>query len=737
MTQVDEVAVRDDPDLSFTKKLRRKQSHVPTILQMEAAECGAASLAMVLASYGRWVPLEELRLECGVSRNGASAKSIVMAARRYGLTASGFSLDLHNLPDEKFPLIAHWNFDHFLVVEGTSSKGVYVNDPARGRWLVSWEEADRSLTGLILRLEPGPGFEPGGKRPSIRAGLSWRLAGSGKGLAYLFVAGIAIAVPTLLSPMALQAFVDQFLVNGLTQWAMLSVITLFIAMFLMLWLSYWQGIVARQVTQVLSVRQATMLVSHALRLPVSFYAQRYSGEIAARLQLVEHVSHIAAGQLIPAALGLVTSAAVAVALFVYAWPLAVVAIVAAAIVGVVMKLSNRLRGDQAVNLGREVATLSGAISYDLRTIDTLKATGGDEAATRVILGHIARRNDAEQTLLKSGSMMGAVPGFVTAAAGAVIIGIGGIMVTQDRLMVGQFVAVVALLPIFLAPLGTWVSMGSTLQQMGAWLARLDDLLDQPVDPSAPEIGAKVATPTTPATGARLELRDVSFAYSPGAPLAVDGLSLVVSPGRRVALVGASGSGKSTASRLAVGLFTPTSGDVVVDGEPLRDAPPGYLAGRLGYVDQEIVLFAGSIRDNITLFDDSVPDEAVRAAAEAAAIHDEIERRPNGYDAIVADGGRNLSGGQRQRIEIARVMVLRPGILILDEATSALDPIVEQKVMDAVVRSGAGVLVVAHRLSTVRDCDEIIVMRGGQVVERGVHDELLARDGEYARLVGAQ
>lgn len=737
MTQVDEAVTRQPPDLSFTRGLRRKHEAVPTILQMEATECGAASLAMVLAHYGKWVPLEDVRVECGVSRNGANAKSIVVAARRYGLTASGVSLDLPNLPDEQFPLIAHWNFDHFLVVEGTSRKGVFVNDPGRGRWLVPWEEVDRSLTGLVLRLAPGPDFQRGGRRPSLRAGLSWRLSGVGKGLAYLVAAGLAIAVPTLLSPMALQAFVDQFLVDGLSQWAVLSVITLFVAMFLMLWLSFWQGIVARQVTQVLAVRQATMLVQHALRLPVSFYAQRYSGEVAARLQLVESVSHIAAGQLIPAALGLVTAAAVAVALLFYAWQLALVAIVAAAIVVVVLRFSNRLRGDQAISLGREQASLSAAISYDLRTIDTLKATGGDEVATRAILGHISRRNEAEQTLLKSGSLLGGVPGFVTAAAGAVIIGVGGLMVIQGQLLVGQFVAVVALLPIFLAPLGTWVNLGSTLQQVGAWLARLDDLLDQPVDPAAPEIGASIATPVSPPEGGRLELKDVTFAYSPGAAPAVAGLSLVVSAGRRVALVGASGSGKSTASRIAVGLLSPTEGDVLVDGTSLHSAPAGFLAGRLGYVDQEIVLFAGSVRDNITLFDDSVPDEDVRRAAIAAGIHDEIERRPNGYDAMVSDGGRNFSGGQRQRIEIARVMVRKPGIIILDEATSALDPVVEQRVMEAVVASGAGVLVVAHRLSTVRDCDEIIVMAAGAVVERGTHDELMAAAGAYAQLVGAQ
>lgn len=737
MTQIDDLSVNDPPDLAFTRSLKRKQVRVPTILQMEAAECGAASLAMVLASFGRWVPLEELRVECGVSRNGASAKTVVQAARRYGLTASGFSLDLHDLPDEKFPLIAHWNFDHFLVIEGTGKDGVYVNDPARGRWTVPWDEADRALTGLILRVEPGPEFTPGGRRPSVVAGLRWRLAGSGKGLAYLFVAGLAVAVPTLLSPMAMQAFVDQFLIDGLSQWAVLSVITLLVAMFLMLWLAFWQGIVARQVTQVLSARQATMLVSHAIRLPVSFYAQRYSGEVAARLQLVDSISAIAAGQLIPAILGLVTSAAVAVALLLYAWQLAMVAIIAAAIVAVVMRLSNRVRGDQAISLGREQATLSGAITYDLRTIDTLKATGGDETATRNILGHIARRNDAEQRLLKSGTLLGSVPGFVTAAAGATIIGIGGVMVTQGQLLVGQFIAVVALLPIFLSPLGTWVSMGSTLQQMGAALARLDDLLDQPTDPTALPIGATAPLLEPNADSGILEMRNVSFAYSPGAALAVADLSLVVSPGRRVALVGASGSGKSTAARIAVGLYPPTSGEVIIDGIVLSDAPAGFLAGRLGYVDQEIALFAGSIRDNITLFDDSIADEDVRAAAIAAGVHDEIERRPNGYDAMVADGGRNLSGGQRQRIEIARVMVRKPSTLILDEATSALDPIVEQRVMEAVVESGAGVLVVAHRLSTVRDCDEIIVMVGGVVVERGTHDQLLSLGGEYTRLVGAQ
>ncbi len=722
-------------DLTFTKGLRRRVSRVPTVLQMEATECGAASLAMILAAHGRWVPLEQLRVDCGVSRNGANAKTVVQAARAHGLEARGFSVELHDLPREQFPLIVFWNFNHFLVIEGTSSKGLEVNDPARGRWVVPWEEADRSFTGLVLRTAPGPHFAPVGHAPSVREGLMRRMRGSSRAITYLLIAGLAVAVPTLLAPMALQAFVDQFLINGLSEWATFSAVTLVVAFLLMLWLSFWKGVVARQMTQALSAQQATALVSHALRLPVSFYAQRYPGEIASRLQLVDNVSRVVAGQLIPAALGLATSAAVAVALFAYAWPLALVAIGAAAIVVVVLRMSGQFRRDQAMRLSREQAGLSGTVSYNLRTIDTIKATGGDAQAVRTILGHIARSNDAEQSLLRSGTIVGAVPTFVTAAGGAVIIGLGGAMVARGNLDVGQFVAVVSLVPIFLAPLATWVSMDSTLKQAAAWMARLDDLLDQPADRNAPEIGQVVAA-AGEATATQLELRNVSFAYSPAAAPVVSDLSLLVEPGRRVALVGSSGSGKSTAARISVGLLTPTAGEVRIDGTPLGDLAPGSLAGRIGYVDQDIVLFGGSIRDNITLFDDSVADEAVRQAARAAGVDAEIERRPGAYDAIVADGGRNLSGGQRQRIEIARVLVMLPGIMVLDEATSALDPIVEQRVMESIMGSGVGVLVVAHRLSTVRDCDEIIVMQNGQVVERGTHTELMSLTGEYHRLVSS-
>jgi len=727
VTITDVSSIESGPDLSFTTGLKRARVRVPTVLQMEATECGAASLGMVLAHYGRWVTLEELRAECGVSRDGMNAKSVVRAARSYGLEAQGVSIDLNRIPAQQFPCIAYWNFAHFLVIEGADRNGVYVNDPARGRDLVSWEEADRSFTGLILRMSPGPDFQKAGKAPSVLASIRWRLTGMRSGLLYLLLAGLALAVPVLLSPLALQAFVQQYLVGGIAEWALISIVTMLIAFVLSIWIGAWQGGVARRVTQAMSARESLTLMRHVLRLPVSFFAQRYPGEIAARLHLADAIARVVTQSLLPAVLGLITSLVVAVALLAFAWPLAVIAFISAAAVLLTLRAVQSSRTDQAGILGQDQASMSAAVSYSLRSIETIKATGGEDATTRLILGHVAKVNAAQTTLQRSSAMVGVLPAVVTGIGSALIVGLGGVFVALGTISVGAYIAVMALVPVFLRPVSAWSGAVDTLQQARTWLARLDDLLEQPVEQQGSG---------QPSPGCDLELRSVSFRYAPGAPDAVSDLSLRVAPGRRVALVGASGSGKSTAARIAVGLLPASEGEVMLGDVDVTQCAPAARSRVLGYVEQEVVLFAGSIRDNITLFDDDVDMELVRAAARAAAIDHEIEIRPGGYDAMVADGGRNLSGGQRQRLELARVMLRAPGIVVLDEATSALDPLVEAQVMESRLAAGAGLLIIAHRLSTVRDCDEIVVMARGQVVERGTHDELMVRDGEYARLVAS-
>lgn len=727
MTITDVSSTESGPDLSFTADLKRTRARVPTVLQMEATECGAASLGMVLAHYGRWVTLEELRAECGVSRDGMNAKSVVRAARSYGLEAQGVSIELDRIPAQQFPCIAYWNFAHFLVIEGADRNGVYVNDPARGRDLVSWEEADRSFTGLILRMSPGPDFQKAGKAPSVLASIRWRLAGMRSGLLYLLLAGLALAVPVLLSPLALQAFVQQYLVGGIAEWALISIVTMLVAFVLSIWIGAWQGGVARRVTQAMSARESLTLMRHVLRLPVSFFAQRYPGEIATRLHLADAIARVVTQSLLPAVLGLITSLVVAVALLAFAWPLAVIAFISAAAVLLTLRAIQSSRTDQAGILGQDQASMSAAVSYSLRSIETIKATGGEDAATRLILGHVAKVNAAQTTLQRSSAMVGVLPAVVTGIGSALIVGLGGVFVALGTISVGAYIAVMALVPVFMRPVSAWSGAVDTLQQARTWLARLDDLLEQPAEQQGSG---------QPSPGCDLELHGVSFRYAPGAPAAVSDLSLRVAPGRRVALVGASGSGKSTAARIAVGLLPASEGQVMLGDVDVTQCAPATRSSVLGYVEQEVVLFAGSIRDNITLFDDDVDMERVRAAARAAAIDHEIEIRPGGYDAMVADSGRNLSGGQRQRLELARVMLRTPGIVVLDEATSALDPLVEAQVMESLLASGAGLLIIAHRLSTVRDCDEIVVMARGQVVERGTHDELMALDGEYARLVAS-
>lgn len=720
-------SVDSPPDLTFTRNLKRQRVRVPSVLQMEATECGAASLGMVLAHYGKWVTLEELRIECGVSRDGMNAKSVVQAARHYGLDAQGVSVALERLPVQQFPCIAYWNFAHFLVIEGVDRHGVFVNDPARGRDHIPWERADRSFTGLILKLSPGAEFVRSGKPPSVISSIRWRLAGMRGALMYLLLAGLALAVPVLLAPLALQAFVQQYLIGGIAQWALISIVTMVVALLLGVWIGAWQGGVARRTTQAMAVFESLTLMRHVLQLPVSFFTQRYPGEIATRLQLADSVARVVTQSLLPAVLGLITSLVVAIALFVFAWQLAIIALLSAAAVLATLRAVQGLRTDQAGILGQDQASMDAAVAYFLRTIETIKATGAEDSSTNVILGHLAKVNADQTSLQKSSAMVGVLPAVATGIGSALIVGLGGVLVAQSAISVGAYIAVMALVPIFLRPVASWSGAVDTLQQARVWLTRLDDLLLQP---------SEVPGSLVPPKGGSLELRNVSFRYSPGAPDAVENLTLQVAPGQRVALVGASGSGKSTAARVAVGLLVPTVGEVVIGDVAVSQCSPSKRAEVLGYVEQEVVLFAGSVRENITLFDDDVDMNRVRKAARAASIDHDIEVRLGGYDAHVADGGRNFSGGQRQRLEIARVMLKDPHIVVLDEATSALDPLIEEQVMTSLLTSGAGLLIIAHRLSTIRDCDEIIVMAQGRVVERGTHEQLMALKGEYVRLVEA-
>ena len=722
--------MRDRPS---TTTAPGRRVRTPTVLQMEAVECGAAALAMVLAYHGRWVPLEELRVACGVSRDGVKASNVVRAARAYGLEAKGFREEPERLAMYDFPLVAFWNFNHFVVVEGLDDRRVYLNDPAAGRRTVTHEEFDDAFTGIILTFAPGPGFERGGERPRTLRLLADRLAGSRTGLLYCVLIGLLLVLPGLVIPVFSKVFVDEVLVQGLTGW----VVPLLLGMALTAALRAVLGILQQRYLLRLSTKLAIAMSGrflwHVLRLPMEFYTQRYAGEIGWRVQLNDRVAQLLSGQLATTLLSLVTVVFYAALMLRYDVVLTVVGVLFALLNMVALRYVSRKRADLNQRLLQDVGLLTGTAMHGLQTIETIKSTGSEADFFARWSGAQAKVVNTRQALAAPTQLLTAVPPLLALLNTTAILTVGGLRVMEGDLTVGTLVAFQSLMVSFIQPFNDFVNLGSQLQDAEGGLVKLEDVLRNPTDRHLD--GEDGPAPDGPAKLAgRVELRNVTFGYSRLEPPLIEGFSLTIEPGQRVAVVGMSGSGKSTVSRLVCGLLEPWSGDVLLDGVRRDDLPRDRIVNSLALVDQQIFLFEGTVTDNLRLWDPSFPEDQVIQAARDALIHDEVAARPRGYHSQIEEGGRNFSGGQRQRLEIARALATNPSVLVLDEATSALDPVTEQLIDASLRRRGCTCLIVAHRLSTIRDADQIIVLDGGKVVQRGTHDEMKDADGPYATLI---
>jgi NHLM bacteriocin system ABC transporter peptidase/ATP-binding protein len=688
---------------------------------------------MVLAHYHAWVPLEELRIACGVSRDGANALSILRAARRYGLEAAGYKRELEQLADEPFPVIAFWGFNHFVVVEGVSRKGLLLNDPAIGRRTADWAEVDRLFTGVTLRLTPGEEFERRGRPPSALRGLLPLASGSWSAVVFALIAGLALVVPALAIPVITKLFADVVIGQNLGSWATAIALVLTLILLVQWYLSRLQQLVTLQFNVKLGLLFGDRLVRRALRLPQSFYDQRFTGDIAYRVTLASEVAAALSGQLAPALLAAVTSLLYLGLLAVLSPTLAGIALVAAIFDALAVWLARRKREELSIRSTKELSYFNGTVAYGLQTIETVKATGGESDLFATMTGVHARAISSWIDFQRPTIVLSAMPTFISQAATLAALGTGAALAIDGDLSLGALLAVTVALAGFLGPIATIVNLGSTLQQLLANLIRMEDLFAQPEDPVL-RVKPKPSQRGVPKLRGQLELRGVTFGYSRASPPLLRGLDLQLEPGARVAIVGPTGSGKSTVAKLTAGLLSPWEGEVLLDGRPYLEWPRETITTSLAMVNQDIILFAASVRDNLTLWDRSIEDEELVVAARDAAIHDEIVRRPGGYEATIHEAGLNWSGGERQRLEIARSLAGRPSILVLDEATSALDPVVEFEIDRALRRRGCTALIVAHRLSTIRDCDEIVVLDRGRVVERGTHDELIAFAGHYNKLV---
>lgn len=712
----------------------------PTILQMEAVECGAASLAMILAHHGRWVPLEELRAACGVSRDGSKASNLLKAARGYGLTARGFKREPGQLRTMPVPMIVHWNFNHFLVLEGFSGGRGYLNDPAAGPTVVSAEEFDESFTGVAMTFERGETFAAGGEQPSVLRSLGRRLPGSFMALGFILLAGLTLVVPGLVVPSFNKVFVDDVLVKGLAEWVKPLLVAMGVGALLNACLTWIQQRYLLRLETKLAIESAGRFFWHVLRLPVAFFTQRFAGDISARVAINDKVAKTVSGDLATTTINALLIVFYAALLYRYDVVLATVGVVTALLNIAALRWASRARIDLSRRLQQDRGKMLGAAMGGLMTIETLKASGSESDFFSRWAGHHAKVSNTYQELQLTTTLVGVVPPLLMAMNTALVLGIGGLRVMGGHLSMGLLVAFQALVISFLNPVNRMVDMGGQLQDLKGDLNRLDDVLRAVPDPQAmaplTDDEAEASAGDAKLRG-MLELRGVTFGYSPMEPPLLQDFSLTLRPGSRVALVGGSGCGKSTVAKLVAGLYEPWSGEILLDGVPRGEVPRALRVNSLAVVDQDIGMFEGTIAENVTLWDATVPESELVQAARDASIHEEVAIRPGGYEGRMEEGGRNFSGGQRQRLEIARALAIGPTILVLDEATSALDPNTEQAIDDQLRRRGCTCLIIAHRLSTIRDCDEIIVLDRGRVTQRGTHDELCAVPGHYRTLIASE
>ncbi|MEU6841955.1 NHLP family bacteriocin export ABC transporter peptidase/permease/ATPase subunit [Streptomyces sp. NPDC046716] len=714
---------------------RRRTVRTPTVLQMEAVECGAAALAMVLAHHGRHVPLEELRIACGVSRDGSRASNLLKAARSYGMTARGMQMEPAALAEVQGPAILFWEFNHYVVYEGLTRRfgrrGVSINDPDKGRRFVPLEDFDSSFTGVVLVLEPGDGFTAGGRRPGVLKALPGRLRGTtGTMLAALLASLLLVAVGAAV-PALSKTYIDLFLIGDQTSLlgALFASMGAMVALTAALtWLQQANLLRGRIISSTLS---SARFFGHLLRLPVTFFSQRSPADLVQRLQSNDAVAETLARDLTAAGVDGIVVLLYAALLWSYDPQLTMVGVGIALLNVVAMRIVVRLRATGTQKLRADSARLTNTSYTGLQLIETMKATGGEDGYFRKWAGQHATTLEEQQKLGVPSAWLGIVAPTLATLNSALILWIGGLRAIEGHLSVGLLVAFQALVTRFTAPITRLNGVAGRIQDFAADVARLKDVENFPVDTlyARPE-----QAQSTRRLRGQVELDGITFGYSPLDKPLLSGFSLTVGPGQQVALVGGSGSGKSTVSRLISGLYAPWEGVIRIDDRRLDDIPRGALAASVSFVDQDVFLFEGTVRDNVALWDPSITDEAVMEALRDACLYDVVARRTGGIHGRVEQDGRNFSGGQRQRLEIARALVRRPSILVLDEVTSALDAETERHVMDNIRRRGCACVVIAHRLSTVRDSDEIVVLDQGQIVERGRHEHLVAAGGPYAELV---
>lgn len=715
------------------KPITHGYARVPVVMQLEALECGAACLAMVMAYYRKWVPLETVRIDCCVSRDGSSAKNILKAARNYGFAAKGHRYDAKSIREKgQFPCIIFWNFNHFVVLCGFSGNKAVLNDPAKGTIKVPMSVFERSFSNIALLFEPSEIFQPSGKRKSVLGFAFSRLNKMKLAVAFFVVTSLIAYAFTLLAPAFNQFYVDRILASGNQNFLLPFVSVVVFAAILQLAVEWIKVIHTLRINGKLAAIGSTTYMWKVLRMPIEFFSQRMAGDILGRKSTNASIASTLVNTFAPLVLNSIMMVVYLGVMISKNWILTLVGVTTVLLNLFISRLISKRRVNITRVQSRDSGLLAGASIKGIEMVETIKSSGSENGFFQKWAGYQASVNVSKVRSAKVDAYLGVIPHFLSLLANSAVLFLGVYLVIDGQFTLGAILSFQGLMSAFMAPASNIVSAGQQIQEMRTNMERVDDVMAYPTDPLL-ERDTEEEGVHQKLTG-NVELKNVSFGYSRlGEPLIKD-FSLSLKPGSRIALVGKSGCGKSTIAKLISGLYMPWSGEILFDGKSINEIDRNVFTGSLSVVDQDICLFEDTIVNNIRMWDKTISNASIVAAVKDAQIDMEILKRPGGFEGRVAEGGKDLSGGQRQRLEIARGLAIDPSIIILDEATSALDAKTEYDVMNAIKARGITCIVIAHRLSTIRDCDEIIVLNKGEVVERGKHDELYAKGGYYADLV---
>ena len=702
---------------------------------MEAVECGAASLSMVLGYFGCYRPLAEVRMQCGVSRDGSKATNILKAAKHYGFRAKGLTRSFKKLQETQLPVVIFWNFNHFVTLEGFGKNSVFINDPGVGHREVSIKEFKAAFTGVTLSIQPGEEFKKTGRKPSVWPSLFRTLRGYEKGFLYIFLASLLLVLPQFLLPAATQVFIDNVLLDKRTDWFRPLISFLAGVLFLQVAVDSLKALISRRLQLMQMISLNTGFIWRLLRLPISFYTQRYPGEVVDRTKLNDSIAQTVSGPMSEVVANAITMLVLGTVLCFYNVWLTLIGVGFSLVNFLVLSKLTAKRKEANLSASLEMGKVQGCAIAGIQSIETIKAGGQEITFYTKFGGYLAKGMNSMQRLQSSSLALAVLPDFAKQMTGLLILLLGGLSVMEGQMTVGMLVAFYSMMTNFLRPLQEIFNFSSNIQELTGNVVRVEDVMSNPPEPDRPdEIRVDEAGRPIVRLSGQVEVDNLQFGFNPNMPPLIEDFSLKLNPGNSVALVGGSGSGKSTIAKIVCGLYKPLRGEILIGGTDLAKIPSVVFRNTLGFVEQEFGIFEGSIRDNLSLLDRTITDENIIQAAKDAEIHDVIQNMPKGYETILLENGGNLSGGQRQRLELARALVNNPSIVILDEATSALDAETEQLVMLNLRRRGCSLIIVAHRLSTIRDSDEIIVLASGEVKERGTHNEMIVKDGPYSQLV---